>query len=379
MRGLRLFALLASAALVLCGCSTTGEVENQAYALVLGVETAEAGGIALTIRIPRIGKTGSNSEGQESEPYLVLSAEGDGYAQALEHLQWAAARELNLSHLKLIIVSESLAESEAFPRLIRAIAETRHLYTTAGFVVCEGSAKDFIEGQETILGTRLSSEITAMFKHYASHGAIPSASFADLYFATLSGLSDPAAIRGFLDEGEAPQSDEAAAIIGGSPDAMRRTAQTASARQYLGAAVFRDGRLAARLDAADTLYLNLLTSRLDSFAYACDGKAYTLSCVRCPGCRVTVDGGDVDIAVSLWLTCEEDATREALNAVAQSLKGELEGMIRRCQQMDIEPFGFAERAAMRFLTVEDWRRFDWRARYPAARVSVAAHIACSGS
>ena len=369
MRRLKLLAILLLSAL-LPACAVSGEVENQAYALVLGVEEPAGGGISLTIRIPRIGASGGDEGKSGTEPYLVISAEGENYPQALEHLQWAVARELNLSHLKLVVVSRELAESEAFPALIRAIAETRHLYTTAGFVVCEGSAGDFVRQQETILGTRLSSEITAMFRHYARHGYIARATLADLYYATLSGLSDPTGIWGALDGDEAP----AAALIEDHSDNMKARTQTASARQYLGAAVFRDGRMAARLDARDTLYLNLLTARIDSFSYAFGGRDYTLSCVRRPRRRVRLTDGEPSLEAELWLTCEDDAYREELDALSADVARTLEDMIRRCQAMNIEPFGFADCAAAHFLTNEQWRRFNWRRRYPDAPVQVRVHI-----
>lgn len=378
MRRGALAALLLLLAL-LTGCAHAGEVENQAYALVLGVEAGNGGGIALTIRIPRIGKRGGAEDAGE-EPYLLLSAEGDSYVQALERLQWATARELNLSHLKLIIVSRALAASEPFPALIRQIAQTRHLYTTAGFIVCEGSAKAFIEGQQTILGTRMSSEISAMFRHYAAHGYIPHAAFADLYYATLSGGSDPTGIWGFLDSGEpSQQTREAAAIIGGDEDGLRQSAQTASSRQYLGAAVLRDGRLVTHLDARETLYLNLLTENLDSFSYAHGGRDYTLACMRRPKQTVRLDGDRVTVGVTLWLSCEDAASEAALKALAEDMSGALAAMIRRCQQAGIEPFGFTEHAAARFLTVDAWQRFNWRSRWPSADVEVRVHIAGSGN
>ena len=346
------------------------------YALVMGVEPSEGGGIALTIRIPRIGRAGGDTQKSGGESYLVLSAEGDSYAQALEHLQWTAARELNLSHLKLLIASEALAASEKFPKLIREIAETRHLYTTAGFIVCEGSARDFIEGQETILGTRLSSEISAMFRHYAAHGTIPRSTFAELYYATLSGLSDPTGIRGFLDDADQPpDTAQAAAIVG---DDMRQGASTASSRQYLGTAVFRNGRLSRKLNAEDTLYLNLLTARLDSFTYAFNGRDYTLSCVKRPNRSVSIHPQGAKVSATLYLSCEDAAAPEALMGLEQDMARSLTDIIQRCQRMDLEPFGFAERAAAHFLTLGQWQEYDWRGQYVDAEVEVRVHIVGSG-
>ena len=354
----------------LTGCAVTGEVENQAYALVMGVDKTLAGGIDLTIRIPRIGHGDSGGEGAvgKGEPYLVLTAGGDDYAQAMEHLQWAAARELNLSHLNLLIVSEALATGADFPALIREIATTRHLYATAGFVVCEGRAGDFIEGQETLLGSHLSSDISAMFRHYAAHGFIPGSTFADLYYATLSCYSDPTGLWGFPDSGE----QAAAAVIETDESSLNAQTKTASSRQYLGTALFRDGVCVGRLDGVETLCLNLLTRRVDAFGFEADGRVWALSSALPPRVRARRDGDKMRIDVSVSLVSEnpgDPAGAEA--AVARAITQ----VVDKCKALRVEPFGFAAKAAARFATLDDWLGYDWRARFPRADVRVAVHIA----
>ncbi len=373
----RLALLLSLTALLLTGCGgTTGEVENQAYALVLGIDRADTGGIELTMRIPRIGHPGDSNAGGEASgsPYLVLSAAGEDYAQALEHLQWAAARELNLSHVKLIVASEELASDAAFPELISRVAETRHLYTTAGFVVCEGRARTFIKGQEIILGTRLSSELAAMFRHYAAHGYIPRATFADLYYATRSCYSDPVGIWGFMDAGEKP----AAATITDDEDRLNADTLTASARQYLGGALFREGRMVRRLTAGETLGLDLLTGRVDTFSFDVGGETCMLSTITNPRRQVKLDGDRVTVEADLRLTAEDSSDRALLDRAEGELARTLEALVRRCQTLGVEPFGFAERAAMHFPTYQRWISYDWRAHFSTAEIIINVDIRSSG-
>lgn len=355
---------------LLTGCAVTGEVENQAYALVLGVDEAPNGGIALTIRIPRIGQSGSG-DGQEAggkgEPYLVLSASGGDYAQALENLQWAVARELNLSHLKLLIVSEALASDQRFPELIARIAETRHLYTTAGFIVCAGRAVDFIEGQETLLGSHLASDIDAMFRHYFAHGYIPNATFADLYYATRSCYFDPVGIWGFPDAGEQP----AAAVLESDEDRLNAETKTASSRQYLGTALFRKGVLAGRLDAEETLCLNLVAGRVDAFSFEAGGRAWALSSALPTRIRVRTDADRLQIHVEIALTSADPGDPGELErALAQSVRD----AIGACQRLRIDPFGFAERAAGHFPTLSDWLAYGWGDRFSQAEIDVEVHV-----
>lgn len=354
---------------MLSGCAVNGEVENQAYALVMGVDSTDDGGIELTIRIPRIGRASEDDgkSGGKGEAYLVIAASGEDYSQALENLQWAVARELNMSHLKLLVVSSSLASGTQFPSLINAIAETRHLYTTAGFIVCEGRAGAFIEGQETLLGNHLATDIEATFRHYAAHGFIPPATFADLYYATSSCYSDPTGIWGFPDPGEKP----AAAIIETDEDRLNAETKTASSRQYLGAALFREGQLIATLDAAETLGLNLLTGRVESFGYQFGGRTWTLSSLRKPGVRVEIVNDVPSIRVDVFLT---GAQQEGLETLEAAIPDALEALIGKCQAMRVEPFGFAGKAARHFATLGAWQKYDWRARFPGAEVDVRVHL-----
>ena len=57
-----LFVLLAALCMALSGCQVTGEVENQAYVLVLALDSADDGDLTLTVRVPQIGKSGGKGE-----------------------------------------------------------------------------------------------------------------------------------------------------------------------------------------------------------------------------------------------------------------------------------------------------------------------------
>ena len=100
MRILNIILLLAIVGLSLCGCGISGEVENQAYVLSMGIDRNENGEFELTARIPQIGKGSETSEDEDGDSdYLLFSATGDTYAQALAGLQRSTRREMNLSHI----------------------------------------------------------------------------------------------------------------------------------------------------------------------------------------------------------------------------------------------------------------------------------------
>ena len=224
------------------------------------------------------------------------------------------------------------------------------------------------EGQETLLGSHLSSDISAMFRHYAAHGFIPSATFADLYYATQSCYSDPTGLWGFPDSGE----QAAAAVIETDESALNAQTRTASSRQYLGTALFRDGVCVGRLDGAETLCLNLLTRRVEAFGFEADGRAWALSSALPPRVRARRDGARMRIDVAVSLISEDPGDPSGAEA---ALARALLQVVDRCKALRVEPFGFAAKAAARFATLNEWRDYDWRSRFPEADVRVTVRIA----
>lgn len=365
MRIRSLIALIVLSSLTLGGCHVSGELENQAYVLVLGIDRTEGGGLELTARVPKIGKSQEPKGGDASggEPYLTFTVTADSWPQALDALQQATPRRMNLSHIELLVVSEALAGEVAFPALARQVARTPHLYTTASLVVCRGQARDFVEAGETVIGTRMSAEIRAMLKHYADQGYIPEACFADADFAADSIYSDPLAIWGYV-ESDAGGTDGRVIV---SPMKQR----------FAGAALLRNGMLIRTLSVGETRLLNLIRGRSKSFLLDWTGGSLQLTPAAAPRKSVVWNGEQPTLSLHVRLKCADALTQEQLARAADELRWRLEALIRGCQRERCDPFGYAEVAAGHFPTVSRWLECDWRSLYAAAPVNIDVVITTS--
>ena len=368
MRIRSLIALIVLSSLTLGGCHVSGELENQAYVLVLGIDRAADGQLLLTARVPQIGK-GKPVEESGGGDYLAFSANGADWPHALDALERATPRQMNLSHIGMIVVSEALAKEEGFGELIARIAETPHLYTTARFAVCAGQASEFIGAMKTVIGTRLSSEISAMLDHYVQQGFVPDGIFADACYLSRSIYGDPAAILCLLMPGEAPAVSMIDPI--GSPDAG---IQSPMRQRYEGAALFRQGRMVGTLDAGQTRLLNLIRGSIEALPFECDGKAFTLTTEGRPHLSVDLEDGGAALSLRVRLTTLDDVCAEDARRLEARLASSLIDVIRECQRLGAEPFGFSEAAAGHFATVPDWLASDWREQYRRANVTVQVEI-----
>ncbi len=370
MKTARVIALLAVAALCLTGCNSSGELEKQAYVLVLGADRRADGSLELTARVPRIGGKGASDkqEDQAGGAYLLFSGRGKSYAEALEVLQWATPRQMNLSHIEMLIVSEALAREADFGALASAIAETPNLYTTARFVVCEGTARDFVGAQKPVIGARLSEDVEVMLDHYADQGFIPRGSFADACFAFNSIYGDPTAILARLDapSGDAP----AASIVGPASE----SGASPMGQRFAGAALFREGRMVGVLDMAQTALLNLLSGATRAIAFDCDGRRYALTVAGRPVRRAGIGANGPQLSLTIGFTTLDGVCGEDIRSLEAQLTFALSELVAHCQTLGCDPFGFAESAAGAFATVPEWLGYGWRERYVHAPVEVRVSV-----
>ena len=382
MKKIRILPLLA-ALLLLGGCSHHAQVENQAFLLVMGLDRAEDGGIEMCAQIPRIAGNSQSADGEQgsggSANYAMMSATGASYEEALERLDWISPRDLNPAQLKLVVISRDLAESADCPTLINHISQTERLFTATRVVICEGCAKDFVSAIQPTVGTRLSTDISAMFDHYIGRGFIPRSRLADMYYLMNSIYSDPMTSYAVLDPSAEVEQNEAkpASALAGDISSLSRQFDSDIPTRYLGAAVFSGGRMRGVLDGEQTICANLLLNELDSFYY----NEAEASVEMIPEGRfkltVDVDSEPVRLRVKgkLSLSGEELPVNE--ESLIEHLRADIEDTIRAAQRMGVEPFGFAEAAARHFITIEDWVNYNWKWRYSFAEVDVDISLCSS--
>jgi hypothetical protein len=92
-------------AIILSGCKRADFAENQAYAVMLGIDVENSRDIKLTIRYPKLSASSGGSDGGENSSYASGAATGGTFQQALESLKTIIAREINLSALTMVIIS----------------------------------------------------------------------------------------------------------------------------------------------------------------------------------------------------------------------------------------------------------------------------------
>ena len=370
MRKYRLTAILLLCALLFSGCSQYDQVENIAYAVMIGLELSDGGAFEISAAIPKVsgGRESKESGGSSGSGQLIFSASGSSFSDALSKLHWAVPRRLELSQVELVVVSEALARSERFRESGKSMID--QLYGAANIAVCSGSAKEFLQAQEPLLGSRTSSELTAMLEDYTRSGFIPDSTLADFFYRTSSVYSDPLTILA----APAPESETVPAALM-LPDSIESTdEEMQGANRFFGAAVFRKGVMVGTLDGRQMLLCKLLRGEHQTFSYSLGTQSAQLSTLGLP--RIQADVRQTPVALEITMDFSVLPGSNAIDPalLSEALREDLLGVIDHCRQMGAEPFLFAEKTVRSFSTLSEWTTWDWPQRFAECDVRIKVRL-----
>ncbi len=360
-------AVLASVLAVgLSGCASVRQIEGQAYAVTMAVDLEEDGRTTVSVQVPSLGGTGQGDDQREGA-YVISTATGAGFEEALILLNATVPRRLNLSQIKSLIIAEDLARREDFGDFLRDLKQYHLRYGEAGLIVCQGEAHAMLERQKAIIGVRLSDSVVMALEQYSRLGTIPRATLADVLYRLESVYEDPLAILANV-SGRPELWDESRGWYAGG---LSREGENKD--EYYGAALLSDGRMVGRLTGGEMQLINLLHGSDEAMSMICGGVSVNIERRRRPRVQVDLTGAQPQIDVTLKVLVSMTDRPIDPDAVAADLTDRFDALTRLCQSLSTEPFGYARYAAAQFVDLPTWQAYNWRARFPEAQVRY--HIA----
>ena len=379
------------------------EIDEQVFAINVGIDRLDSGLMRLTVQMPsgeqsgsgetpgggsgQSGDTGSGSAGQQGERgeqlaearsiqqasqqtgYLIATADGVNYPDALNMMTATLPRLLNMSQVKQVVLSERFAsEPDAFHELIKRLVYDNEFYNAAQLVVCEGEAEEFLREQRLMLGARLSKAQDAAEYAHLLVGLVPSAHISSVFFGMYSGYGDrlAALCATNLFTAEAAANPDASGTIYAGQAA--RTGPNLN--EYIGSALFDDSRMVGKLTGYETQLAHILSGTLNSMLLMEDGDTAQLTQRSQPQVSVDVSGAVPRIVVSVELYIKLHQQGTSISAASAKLESDLSALIAKCQQLGVDPFGFGATAVRQFRSFADWYEYDWRAKFAQAEVQI---------
>ena len=145
MKKLKLIGILSLILLTFTGCLAKTELEDYAYVIAVGVDKGSEDSylVSFQVAVPiKIAGEGSTGSGKESTS--IISLETDTLFNSISRADTMISKEITLSHNKLIVISEEVAQ-EGINKLLNAFVTNREIRPKTSVIVHKGLAKDLLE------------------------------------------------------------------------------------------------------------------------------------------------------------------------------------------------------------------------------------------
>lgn len=383
-----LLCMLILPALLLLNGFGGQEIESSLFVLSLAVDPAPDGNLTVTVKAlsgtkeadaavsPPAGdeqmRAASALETPESG-YIVLSATAKSCLRALSLLSATTPRTVNLSQLREVVLSRTLAESGAAYDILSEIHAMYRANGEAIVVVTPDDAGDFIRRQKAILGVRLSQYLEVLFDHFRELDTIPPhAQLARIVRMMESGREDALAVYAAGNDFNSTLALPGTADTDRLPGHLPRTAPAEN--EYLGSAMFSGARMTGVLTGEETGLLCLMMGEAKRRVTFIGDAQYQTNLPT----RVSrfIDKGTgaltIHIRMNLVHIAGEGDTPES--DIAAQIEAGCANVLRKLQAAGCDAAGFGHIAARRAIDLHDFESMDWQTQYETAPVAVSAGV-----
>lgn len=364
---------------------TSLNIDNLAYVVALGVDVGENDIYKVSFQfIPRSGEEKSESTSSSNGNKTVINTvEAPSLNTAINLMNSYLARKINLSHCKVVIFSEEVAIN-GISKEIYSLVNNSQARPSTNIIICKNTAEKYIKDTNPVLENSIT-KYYELFPNSSKYtGYIYNATLGDFFSQLVSSTCEPFAILGGINSNM--YNDNNNISPSNNIGDMKSTETSFSGlrgSENIGIAVFKEDKLVGELDATETLCISIIKGEVSSFLIHIPNPKNNeeeIDLVIYPSGqkKVTVDilNGSPYITFSekfvgkIYSASEdkEYLNTEEIKTLSELSNKYLNNIITNYlyktslkYQSDINDFG--KYALSRFLTIDDFEKYDWKNNY----------------
>lgn len=368
IKAVKLLFVFVCVAVMLSGCWDRREIEAQATVVALALDQDEEG-VRATIQVPIptkiVGGGGSEGDGGGGQEVVQLfAANGQDLTDALTNIQKQLNHDLNLGHMRLVVLSETIARS-GLEDVIDAVMRMPEVRRRLWPVVVEGKAADALKANPKL------EQIPAVYMIEMIENEVRRERQFDMTLGRF--------VSKLKDEAEQPL--------------LNMYKVTDKSMSWTGAALFQRDRMVGKLNAEESTALMQLRKGTKH------GYRVTAPCPGRKGKKVTFEPKGIKRKVTLSekplsfhiridvegriieKTCQIDLSKDDhVQHIARQLKQEYEREARQVvQKMQRERIEAAQLGTeVRAYHPRIWRNINWKDQFPAIDIDIAYDVSITG-
>lgn len=330
-------------------CYDAVEIDDLAYVVAMGIDKGEKKTFRITFQyaVPLNIASGIEGSPGEEAPLTSLTVEADSLHTALNDANGKIAKTSALSHLNLLLLSDSAAMQDLH-FLQDELLSLPDLPKTACLALCGGTASDKLAAVSSPLERN------------------PSRYYTDFFQNAVSGYELSRTVSDFL----RPDTDTALPYL-----------KSGETFEITGMAILKEHTLYKIYPKQDILLLNLLRGNTKDLKYETANGVYRLDARTKPDISVRPESTPI-VSVSLDLTGEPLSGKDFLFRdskkadadISGSLKADLLQFLYKLTKDDIDLLNLSDRMKKHFLTEKELKAYAPQKKYPASVFSMKIHF-----
>lgn len=384
IRNLFIFILIIVFIIAFSSSYLSLSIDNLAYVLVIGIDKGEDNNLEVSFQFSTTTKS-TESGSTEKTPTVMDSVTAPSLSTAINLMDSYIGRELNLSHCKVIIFSEELAQEGISEEIYTLINDTQ-VRPSSNIVVSKCKAKLYMEQTSPELENLISKYYEIFTNSSKYTGFKPNATIGDFFNAIICKTCEPYAILGGIST-EKPQNQGNNQIQQNYDVKSNQTPiEGENGSENIGVAVFRDDKLVGELCAIETSTFLTLRNEVDRFLVSVpdpnDVKSYIDIYLTPKGSpKIDIDTSSASPYIKVKVKFDGriySMTNNSqyldpviLSDISETCNKYLESVFtdylyKTSKDLKSDINGFGKYALSNFFTTQDFDNYNWHNNYPNA-------------
>lgn len=364
---------------------TSFSIDNLAFVIAIGIDKGENdNNLKISFQIAKPSSISQNGTSEDGTA-IINTVETNSINSAINLMNSYIGKELNLSHCKLIVISELIASSGISDKIYTLVNNVQ-IRPSTNVVISKTDAKYYIENSKPSLET-LPSKYYEIFPNSSKYtGYTANATIGDFFNGLTCDSCEPYAILGgIIKENENTLQEYASKTPLNSGNIKSNETSISGKRgtENIGLAVFKDDKLVGELNAIETVCFSIIKNQINGFLITIadpqdDEKYLDLYLYHDKNTKYKVDiiNGSPYITVDCKFngriySMENDVNyldnkvlEEISYAASKYMKLQMESYLYKTSKIyksDIN--GFGKSVSSIFLTMDELKKFNWKKSY----------------
>lgn len=265
VRNIFIFILVVIFIIAFSSSYFTLSMDNLAYVLAIGIDKSDENNLKVSFQFSTAAPVEESGSTQKA-PSLVNTVNASSLSNAINIMNSYLGKEVNMSHCKIVIFSEEIAQEGISSEIYTLINDTQ-VRPSCNIVITKTEAQYYMKNTVPELENLISKYYEIFTDPSMTTGFIPNATIGDFFNNLICTASDPYAILGGVTEENSDTSSSGATNSQQDHNLKSNDSSiiSKSSSENIGVAVFKGDALVGELNALETTCFLCIQNDVDRF------------------------------------------------------------------------------------------------------------------